>query len=194
MAKEEVLLISPNFVRETTNISSNMQDKFCMAAIREATDVDLEEVVGSKMLSKLKNLVRNGNISDEENSHYKDVLDKAKYFLAYSVVTRLVVISSIKLDNIGANVTSDENAQPLEVDDVFRVEQYYRNKADYYKDKLQRFLHKNISLYPELTSVEWDDKYADLYSSASTSIFLGGARGKGTYFNGRLADKYENYI
>lgn len=38
---KEIYLISPNFVRTNTNVSSNIQDKFLQSAIREATDINL---------------------------------------------------------------------------------------------------------------------------------------------------------
>ena len=71
MAKTEVLLISPDFIRATTNISNNLQDKYLHSAIREATDIDFEEIIGGKMLTNIKNLVASGDINKEENIKYK---------------------------------------------------------------------------------------------------------------------------
>ena len=176
---KEIYLISPNFVRTNTNVSSNIQDKFLQSAIREATDMDLHELVGSNLLNKLKIIIDNDEINNPENIIYKQILDISKYFIAYSVVSRLTVISSIKIDNIGANVTSDNNVQALDFDDVFRLEKYYQNKADVYKKKVQVFLQKNVNEIPELQQDDCRDIKANVYSAASTGLWLGGARGKG---------------
>lgn len=172
---ENIMLVSPEFIRNTTNISSNMQDKFIMSAIREACDIDFQEIVGEDLYNKLKLLIAEDKIKLPGFKKYKDILDIAKYYLAYSVVTRLVVISTIKLDNIGANTTADEKVEPLQLKDVFTTENYYHNKADYYKKKLQNFLIKNNDKYDELKN---SNTNINLYSACNCNIWLGGNRGK----------------
>lgn len=189
-----VLLVSPEFIRSTTNISNNLQDKYLHSAIRESTDIDLEEVVGTKMLKKLKELVSTGDIQKEENELYKDLLDAAKYFLAYATISRVVVISSAKIDNFGLSQADDEHVQALDMKEVFQLEKYYTNKADVYRKKLQDFIKKNLSNLPEITDYDCYDTEANLNSAASCSIFLGGARGKSYNPILTLADKYENKI
>ena len=151
MAKiQQVLLIDPDFIKSITNISNNTQDKFMHAAIRETTDIDLQEVIGTKLLNKLKTLIVENTIGDDENVHYKELLDESKYFMAYSVVSRLVVISSVKIDNIGAKVTGDDKATTLELKNIYNIESYYKEKADFYKRRLQQFIRKNYEYYPEV--------------------------------------------
>lgn len=192
---KDVILVSENFVRSNTNISSNLQDKFIQSAVREATDIDFEELVGTNLLNKLKELIEKQEVNAPENRIYKKLLDIAKYYLAYCAVARLVVISSVKIDNIGANVTSDNNVQSLDFDDVFRLEKYYQNKADVYKKKVQVFLQKNVNEIPELQQDDCRDIQANVYSAASTGLWLGGARGKGKLQSKtRLRDKYHNKI
>ena len=188
---KEIYLISPNFVRTNTNISSNIQDKFLQSAIREATDMDLHELVGSNLLNKLKIIIDKDEINIPENIIYKQILDISKYFIAYSVVSRLTVISSIKIDNIGANVTGDDNVKTLDLDDIFRIEKFYRDKADFYKKRIQDFLRENYSKIPELSECECYKVKSNTYSAASTGIWLGGTRGSKSNRACRLRDKYE---
>lgn len=176
---KEVLLVSPTFVRENSNISTNMQDKFLLSAIRESTNIDFQQVVGTKMLNKLKSLVEEGTISDESNKYYKELLDIAKYFIMYSVVQRVIVISNVKIDNIGANQTSDQNVQPLGVDDMFKMRNYYKSQTDFYENILQGYCIDNYSHLKELGGNCVHKIKAHLNSSADCSIYLGGARGKG---------------
>lgn len=98
--------------------------------------MDLHELVGSNLLNKLKIIIDKDEINIPENIIYKQILDISKYFIAYSVVSRLTVISSIKIDNIGANVTGDDNVKTLDLDDIFRIEKFYRDKADFYKKRI----------------------------------------------------------
>lgn len=183
---KDVVIISEDFVRSNTNVSKNIQDKFIQSAVREATDIDFEQIVGADLLDKLKNLILKNEVGLPVNRKYKKLLEISKYFLAYSAVTRLIVISSVKIDNIGANVTNDDKATTIDFDDLFRLEKYYQNKADVYKKKIQDYLHKNKSDFEELNYVQ----DSNLYSAASTGIWLGGARGKGLYYEAKIKHNY----
>lgn len=171
-------LISADFIRDVTNISSNTQDKFMASAIRESQDIDLTEVLGSKMVAKLCSLIDEDKISDEKFVEYKHLLDNSQYFLAYCVITKLCLINSVKIDNIGLNMTNDENAQQLYLTDVFKLEAHYKNKADYYKERLQAYCKSKIDVLPELKEGGCYDVRAELNSAASCPIFLGGARSR----------------
>lgn len=173
-----IYLISPDFIRKSTNISSNMQDKFLESSIREAQDIDFQEIVGERLFIKLKSLISDDSISKLENIKYKKILEIAKYFLSYSVISRICVIASIKLDNIGANQTGDDKSTPLQVKDVFSLENYYHQKADFYKKRLQDFLIKNKDDYDELSGCFCEEVEPNLHSAFSVGISLGGARGK----------------
>lgn len=192
MKTVNVLLVDPNFIRATTNISNNMNDKYLHSAIRESTDIDLEEIYGSKLLEKVKDLVASGEIQNDENEKYKELLDKSKYFLAYSSISRIVVISSAKIDSMGVNTADDDHVDSLDLKEIFQLEKYYRNKADYYKKKLQLYLQENYKNLPELYDCNLYGIDSNTYSAASTGIWLGGIRGKSYNPVTRLADKYEN--
>lgn len=177
----EVLIISPKFIRENSNVSNNMQDKFLQSAIREATNIDFQEIVGTKMLKKIKSLIEHNEINDETNKYYKDLLDVAKYFVMYSAIKRVIVIANIKLDNIGANFTSDDNVDTLGISDMWQVVHYYENQASFYANILQGYCLENYSKLPELSCSNCKQIHPDLHSSSTSHIFLGGARGKGKH-------------
>lgn len=174
----QIYLTSPDFVKSVTNISSNIQDKYIQSAIRESCDIDVQEVIGTELYEKLKKLVKENKIAEPNNVVYKKLLDVLQYFISYSVVSRLVVISSIKIDNIGANITGDEKVQNVDFDEIFHLEQYYRNKADFYKKRVQDYLLENQTVLKELFKNNCFDIHANTYSAATNGLFLGGARGK----------------
>ena len=180
-----VYLISEDFVKSTTNISDNVQGKFLGPAIRETQQIDLQGVIGTAMLNKLCDLVSAGTINDTENEAYKELLDNCQYFMAYSVVAKLVVISAVKIDNMGPNKTSDDKIETLSLDDTFRMEDYYIQKSDWYKGRLQAYILANRTALPEISETKCRDIHANLYSAASGGLWLGGVRGWGDCY-----DKY----
>lgn len=165
------------FVRNHTNISTNIQDKFLISAIREAADIDLQETIGTKLYNKFIELIETETITDYDK--FLSLLKYIKYYIAYSTIARLSVISSVKIDNIGLNKTSDEHVENLDISDVFTIEDYYYNKAGVYKMKIQKYIWANHSYFSEwLNNSSIDEIKANLNSASKTGIWLGGAKGK----------------
>lgn len=173
-----ILLTSPEFIKSVTNISDNMQDKFINTAIREAQQMDLQQVIGSRLLNKLCDLVASAEINLTGNTYYKELIETAQWYLAYDAIQRLVIISGVHLDNMGPNKGSDEHNNTLDLGDAFKIEEYYQKKADFYCRRVQEYCIANRTYLPELTSTKVNEMKACLNSAASTNIFLGGARGK----------------
>lgn len=173
------LLTSPDFVRSNSNISDNLNSKVLAAAIREVQDDQLTQILGQLLVEKLQDLVSAGTITDRENQPYKDVLDKAQMFLTYKVIAEVIVKVNYKIDNAGLVQTRDENMDYASLNDTMVLKGHYEKKADHYAWLLQNYIMEHLSDLPEVTEFQaWKVK-SNLYSAASPSVFLGGARGKG---------------
>lgn len=190
--KTDIYLISENFIRNKTNISTNVNSKFILSSIKEA-QLEYEMLIGTSLYNKIVNLVDTDSIKDEENVNYKTLLDKSQYYIAYIAITRLIPMLTIHYDNFGASQQKDEHIEPIQIKDMFKMVDYYKNESDTFKRRIQNFLLDNYKDYPELNYNKVTEFNAELRSSASTSIFLGGARSKG-YYHKSLKDKYENKI
>lgn len=185
------LLTSADFVRANTSISDNMNGKILNSVIVESQEIDLQRIIGNAMLEKLKSLVKTSEIENEGNEHYKALLDKAQYFLAYSAVSKLCILSTYKLDNAGLLKTSDEMIEIASEDEVFDISNYWQKKADWFALELQNYILDNIKHLPEITHTQWHQIKSCLYSAASSNLFLGGARGRGPR-GCRARHRYEN--
>lgn len=161
--------ITPSDVKDLTNISDNLSEKYILTAIREAQQTELTTVLGIHFITKLEEAVNKGEVPER----YSELLDNyILYFLCYNVISKLIPIASVKIDNAGAITTGDEKVENLSLDEVFRLQDYYTQKSDYYKMRLQRYLMANRAKYPEL------DCTSEIHSAYSSPIFLGGKRGK----------------
>ena len=174
----DILFTSPEFIRSVTIVSDNLQDKYILSSIREAQDIDFQQVVGSRLYKKLKNLVEDESITFEGMAYYRELLDKAQYFIAYQTLANLTVNSTFKINNVGVNTISDENVQSASLSDTFKLSKYYVDKADHYKKMLQKWLLKYKGKFPELQKQDVSELSAEVHSAASCNLFLGGARGK----------------
>ena len=177
-----ILLISENAIKENSNLSDNIWGKSLLPAIREAQDIGLQSVIGQCLYEKLLDLVKTGDIKEEENIAYKDLLDQyVRDFLLYEVIANVILNLNVKLANIGTVTTNDEHITNLTQGETDLLEHNYANKADFYKKRLQQFLLNNYDAYSELEECMCNCCYAikpNLKTTADSTLWLGGAQGK----------------
>lgn len=178
---KNVLLTSPDFIRLNSNISDNVNSKVLSTAIREVQEDELQEILGQLLFEKLQDLVYSGDIEDPEYEAYKNVLDKSQMFITYRVIAEIIIMLNAKIDNAGLIQTSDENMDPMTLEDTLTLKQHYDTKASHYAYLLQNYLMEHLSELPELTECQAWKIRSTLYSAATPSVFLGGARGKGWF-------------
>lgn len=179
----DILLCSPSFIRLNSNISDNVNSKVLQTAIREVQDDELQEILGQPLLEKIKSLVEDNSITQDENKPYKDALDKAQMYITYRVIAEIIVMLNMKIDNAGLIQTRDENMDYMDLDDTMAMKNYYDTKAAHYAYLLQNYLIGHSNELPELTECQCHKINATLYSAATPSVFLGGARGRGLWRN-----------
>ena len=190
---KNVLLISEDFIKSTTNLSDNVSGKYLLPAISLAQDVEVEETIGSPLLNKLKELIYNNQIALEENINYKSLLDNyLSPFLAYATIAHLTVPIAFKLTNAGVLRTDDEKMYNVGTNEVDKIKYHYQHLADTYKYRLQRFLIAHYHHFKELQQYKSiADLRANLYSSARCNVWLGGKRGKTEPFNNNFYLGYD---
>lgn len=174
----EVLLTSETFVKSVTSISENMAGRFLRPSMLEAQEQGLRGIVGDAMMSKLKALVSDGSIADDGSRMYKELLDRAQYYLAYSSVAECAMKASYKTGNFGVGKSSDENLQLATQDEIAKQRYYYQAKADGCCLRLQRWLLDNRGSFPELDEGCCGRMESNLMSAATCGIWLGGPRGR----------------
>lgn len=178
---KNILLCSPDFVRLNSNISDNCNSKVLATAIRETQEDELQEIIGQLLFEKLQDLVESGEIENTEFKIYKDVLDKAQMFITYKVIAEVTMMYSFKIDNAGVVQSRDEYLDNIGIDDTLSIKNYYDTKASHYAYLLQNYLMEHLTEIPELTECQAWKIRSTLYSAASPSVFLGGARGRGWF-------------
>ena len=173
-----VLITNSKYIKSITNISDNVQDKYLFPSINEAQEIDLKGILGEGLLNKIKDLVADGSINDDENAVYKDLLIKSQIFIAYDVVSKLCVITSYKIDNVGVYHSNDENVSYASMDEIRNMQQYYEDKRDFFRLEIVNFCLDNRNNLSELSECQCHKIKSNLYSVESCGIVLGGARGK----------------
>lgn len=175
---EKILLTSVNFIKNISNISDNISPKLLEPAIFEAQNEGLRSVLGDGLVNRLEELVNTGDIDLEENEMYKNLLNKCQYFLAYTALSNVCLLTSVKIDNAGLEQVSDEHMEPLNINESFQLQSFYQHKADYLCHRLQNYVLQNRNAFPELSECDCRSIRSNLFSSATTGLWLGGVRGR----------------
>lgn len=154
---KNVMLISPNKVKNYGQINLNVDDAKIGAAIRISQDVHLRDVIGQDLIEHIQQLVYNkikglpDNIDDPENEQYKDLLDEyITPTLVYRTAVELCTVLTLKIRNMGVVKNNDTNVQTTSAADVKYMSEYY---DAYYNDSLNRmmdFLCENKAAFIEL--------------------------------------------
>lgn len=173
----KILLTNPKFIKAVSNISDNMLDKYLGPAIREAQDIYLQEIIGTALLDSLKEKVQY-HVIDDYPIH-KELLEIIQYYLAYRVISQVIMLSGVKIDNLNVAQASDDNLQPLSIKDMTSLSDYYERRADFYCKRIQEFILQYKAQFTELQECDCRRISANLNTAANTAIFLGGRRGRG---------------
>lgn len=170
---DDVLLTSPQDIKDSTLINENVEDKDLFVAAKKSQDIELQGAIGSRLLWKLQELVYTDNISAEENACYKELLDQ--YVVPYlnaCVSYRIMPIISYKLRNKGVVTTADEHVANAEYSIIKNLTADFKTDSDRYGNLLRRFLCKNRSCFPELSADSDTVVTPDLLKSFSSPIFI----------------------
>lgn len=172
-----ILLISEDYIKSNSSLNDNVWGKNLLPAIREAEDMNLQQILGSCLYKTILNMVDLNTIGNSENEAYKELLDEhIQPYLLYQTQSNLVPIINIKMGNIGSVVSSDEYIQTLSQGNVDKVQKYFQDRADFYCKRMQEYIINHRREFPELKECECEQMRANLRSSATTNLWLGGAR------------------
>ncbi len=175
-----ILLTSTAYIKAHTALNDNTYDKMIVPALERAQDLDLVECLGECLVHSLQGKVEDGSINDPAQTLYKVLLDNyVQPFLAYTAVSNIVLEIGQVMGNGGVDTLTDEHRQSLTFDERGQLKDYWKHHADSYRMRMQNFLKNNRGGFPELNAgCTPCGINGNLDSAASTTVWLGGARGK----------------
>jgi hypothetical protein len=119
-------------------LDDNVSGKYLLTAIKMAQDIELQSIIGTKLLHSIQKKVFDNVIELEDNWRYKDLLDNyIQPFLLYQVLSEIVIPISYKMSNFGVMQSSDEKDYAVDNKQINLVKKFYFDKANVYKERLQ---------------------------------------------------------
>ena len=170
-----ILLISEDTLKTYSHLNDNVFGNSLTPAIITAQDIYLQKFLGSCLYKKVLELVKSGEIRNENYVMYKELLDNyITNFLIYQTLANIIPEISTKITNMGLVVSNDEHVQNVTQGERDLVMGQYQKYADAYCKMMQDFLKENRDSFPELNCCG----APNLDSSAETGLWLGGTRSK----------------
>ena len=158
MEIKDIMLTSTNAVKAGSYITNEVSDETIGNSIREAQEVHLNEIIGSVLLRRLKELVynkMNGSvdaIDSEENAEYKTLLDD--YVEPYMVAKTQAMICipiTVKIRNMGVVYNSDQNVNNNGLENAYAAQRRFNVLADQCATRLSMYLCSHKTDFPELS-------------------------------------------
>ena len=133
-------LITVEELKQDGFINQNLENEYLYSAIDEAQGIFLREIIGDSLYETLQNKLIEANI----DGVYQTLLDiYVKIYLKYKVLALLCVPLNFKLRNIGIAQQFSNEVNTTSLEDTKYIQNYYEGKADFYANRLTKFLQTN---------------------------------------------------
>lgn len=174
----DTLLVSPSIIKSMGELDVNVDDSVIVASIRVAQNIYLEEVIGSKLMLKIKELVfnainnKNDNINEEKYIDFKTLLDVfIRDVISYKVASEMCVRNTLKLKNMGVVQLGDTNINTVSLSDI----KYLKDSFDTYYNsalnKMMNFINSKKNTFKDYLYIDCNDNNNTKYGNIN--LFLG---------------------
>ena len=142
------LLISEAKVRAFSDLNESVDDSLMVNGIREAQDISIQPIIGTKLYNELILKIDNNSVSGSYQTLIDDYIQPALVYASLYNITENIYVRS--RNNGLLTPTGGENSVNVDKNMYDQKRQSIFNKQQFYSDQLSRFLTENLSLYPEL--------------------------------------------
>ena len=165
-------LITVEELKQDGFINQNLENEYLYSAIDEAQGIFLREIIGDSLYETLQNKLSGAYI----DGVYQTLLDSyVKIYLKYKVLALLCVPLNFKIRNIGIAQQFSNEVNTTSLEDTKYLQNYYEGKADFYANRLTKFLQTND--IPEYkSSCNQITEPNELHPVSS--IYLGNSKGR----------------
>ena len=183
-------LITVEELKQDGFINQNLENEYLYSAIDEAQGIFLREIIGDSLYETLQNKLSEANI----DGVYQTLLDiYVKIYLKYKVLALLCVPLNFKLRNIGIAQQFSNEVNTTSLEDTKYIQNYYEGKADFYANRLTKFLQTNdIPEYKcscnQITEPNDLHPVSSIYLGNSKKRFLGSVSSGGSGGGGTVGD------
>lgn len=168
---KNILFISVQSIKDRTGLHSNVDEKLVLPEIKTAQDMYILPALGTALYNRLETGVDSNNLTANELILINDYLVDC---LIYYVMAELPMGLSYQFYNKGLLRKQGDNTENPSMQDMIDVANRYRARAEFYKERMIKYLRQNQQLYFEyLNFGSGIDTIRPQFNGYSSSIWLG---------------------
>lgn len=143
------LFISESYIKENSIIDENVDVKLIRSVIKEAQDIHIHPLIGTGLYNELETQINTGSVTADNTTLINNYIRKA---LMYWVIVEGLDVFLYRVDNKSLSKRSSDNAQPVGEGELIRMIGRMQVKAEWYSERVSRFLCENSLTYPLYTN------------------------------------------
>tara|TARA_R100000541_G_scaffold390_2_gene3310 strand:- start:1336 stop:1827 length:492 start_codon:yes stop_codon:yes gene_type:complete len=138
--------MTADYYKRNSVVNLNVDDELIHPQIIKAQNLNIERVLGTNLFDVLIAEVTSGAVSDRMVTLLEDYIQPA---LVEWVTYSGILYFNYKITNKAVVKKSSDNSEASSLNEVNFLRQSVRDDAEYYTDRLAKYLCANEVLYPE---------------------------------------------
>jgi len=165
------LFISVQNIKERSGLHANVDEKLVLPEIKTAQDMYILPALGTALYNRLQDGINNCTLNPDETTLLDNYIADT---LVHYVLSELPMGLSYQFYNKGLLRKSGENTENPSMQDMIDVANRYKARAEFYKQRLIKYLKEYSTTYPEyLNPGSGIDAIHPENDAYTTSIWLG---------------------
>jgi len=179
MAK--VMFLSEATLKQESILQDNVDMKVVTPTIYDVQNYFILPILGTSLYKDISSEIEDGNVSQK----YKDLLDLyIQPTMIWYCRMELPLNINYKYFNKAVGVQNADNMNPASMDEIQMLMDRAKNKAEWYAERLTKFLLANQTTYPlylTQTNVDIDTIFANRTNYTSGMVIGGSDCCRGSY-------------
>ena len=145
-----VLFISEAKLKDSTAINLNVDPEILLPYVLQAQRIYIEPKLGTTLYEKLESLITAGTIGDGGNKAYKTLVDEFIGDCLPSWAFHMCIpYLRFKTENGNIYSKTSETGTALSTEEAQHLREEVRNNAEYFTERMIKYITNNISSFPE---------------------------------------------
>jgi len=145
-----VLFISESKLKDSTAINLNVDPEILLPYVLQAQRIYIETKLGTTLYEKLESLITAGTIGNVGNEAYKTLVDEYIGDCLPSWAFHMCIpYLRFKTENGNIYSKTSETGTALSTEEAQHLREEVRNNAEYFTERMIKYITNNITLFPE---------------------------------------------
>ncbi len=171
-APNKALFISQEFLKSYAPMSGNVDIALVFPHVEAYQSLYIQDVLGTSLYIDLQNKVVANTLSNIEIQ----LLDLCRQAIAWGALAKALPWINIQVRNKGLEKQTSDNASNADLADLKYLRNEANNTANFYIERIKRFLCDNSQSFPEFLEGN-EDVIPSNSSSYHSGLYLGPANG-----------------